>query len=443
MHPELLDTTHTTWRARPAAHQPGWPDPAPLADVLDRLRVAPGVVTPAGCDDLRSRLAEVAAGRAFVLQGGDCAETFAGVRSDSVRDKLKTLLQMAVVLTYAGSVPVVKIGRMAGQYAKPRSSPVETLDGATLPVYLGDAVNGFAFDAATRTPDPRRLWQAYEASRATMAMVDDYAHNGYAGLDQLHRWNRDFVASSPAGERYEEVALEIDRALRFMRACGAHTDELRSVNVFASHEGLLLDYEDALTRPGPGGASYATSGHMLWIGERTRALNGAHVAFFRSIANPIAVKVGPNTTINEVCAYVEQLNPDGIAGRLTFITRMGASTIRDRLPDLITAIRDAGPPVAWVCDPMHGNTIKSNGIKTRALPDVLDEVRGFFEVHRTLGTHPGGLHVEFTGEDVTECLGGTAEIRPDDLPTRYESVCDPRLNRSQSLDLAFLVAELL
>ncbi|MBE1574752.1 class II 3-deoxy-7-phosphoheptulonate synthase [Amycolatopsis roodepoortensis] len=433
------------WRDAPAAHQPEWPDRAALREVLARLSAAPGLVTPRACDDLRHRLAEVASGRAFALQGGDCAETFDGATPRAIQDKTKTLLQMAVVLTHAAAMPIVKIGRMAGQYAKPRSSSTETRDGLALPVYRGDAVNGYPFDAAARRPDPARLWRMYEASRATLDIVDGYARNGYASLDQLHRWNRDFVANSPSGARYEEVAYEIDRALRFMRACGAQPEELRSAEIFASHEGLLLDYEDTLTRTDHStGRDYATSGHMLWIGERTRALDGAHVAYFRSIANPIGVKLGPTTTPAEVRSYVDILDPDREPGRLTFITRMGARQIRDRLPALIRAAQAVGGVSVWICDPMHGNTFTaSSGHKTRLFADVVDEVRGFFEVHRALGTHPGGVHVEFTGEDVTECVGGSNEVLVDHLHHRYESTCDPRLNRSQSLDLAFDIAELL
>jgi 3-deoxy-7-phosphoheptulonate synthase len=428
-----------------AAHQPDWPDRAALREVLTRLAAAPGLVTPRACDDLRSRLAAVAVGEAFALQGGDCAETFDGATPEAIRGKTKTLLQMAVVLTHAAAMPVVKIGRMAGQYAKPRSSPTETRDGVTLPVYLGDAVNGFTFDAAARIPDPERLWRMHEASKSTLDIVGGYAHNGYAGLDQLHRWNRDFVAGSPAGARYEEVAYEIDRALRFMRACGAQPEELRSVEIFASHEGLLLDYEDALTRTDPAtGLDYATSGHMLWIGERTRALDSAHVAYFRSIANPIGIKLGPTATPADVQSYVDILDPDRLPGRLTFITRMGARQIRDRLPRLIRAVRDMTATPTWICDPMHGNTfVAPSGHKTRLFADIVDEVRGFFEVHRAHGTHPGGVHVEFTGEDVTECVGGSSEVLVNHLHHRYESTCDPRLNRSQSLDLAFHIAELL
>ncbi len=416
-----------------------------MKNVLARLAAAPALVTPSACDYLRSRLAAVANGEAFALQGGDCAETFDGATPEAIRNKTKTLLQMAVIFTYAAARPVVKIGRMAGQYAKPRSSPTETRGGVTLPVYLGDAVNGFDFDPVVRVPDPARLWRMYEASRSTLGIVDRYAHNGYAGLDQLHRWNRDFVANSPAGARYEELAYEIDHALQFMRACGAQPEELRSVEIFASHEGLLLDYEDALTRiDRDSGRAYATSGHMLWIGERTRALDGAHVAYFRSIANPIGVKLGPTAAPADVRSYVDILDPDRQPGRLTFITRMGSRQIRDRLPELVRAAQDAGGKPIWICDPMHSNTfLAPSGHKTRLFVDIVDEVRGFFDVHRALGTHPGGIHVEFTGEDVTECIGGGSEVLVDDLHHRYESACDPRLNRGQSLDLAFHIAELL
>ncbi len=433
------------WRDAPATHQPQWPDQAALSDVLARLASAPGLVTPRVCDDLRSRLAAVANGEAFALQGGDCAETFEGTTPRAIRNKTKTLLQIAVVLSYAAAKPVVKIGRMAGQYAKPRSSATESRDGVTLPVYLGDGVNGFDFDATDRVPDPMRLWRMYEASRSTLDIVADSGQNGYAGLDQLHRWNRDFVASSPAGARYEELAYEIDHALRFMRACGAQTDELRSAEIFASHEGLLLDYEHALTRTDPvTGRSYATSGHMLWIGQRTRALDGAHLAYFRDIANPIGIKLGPETTPAEIQSYMDILDPGCEPGRLTFITRMGTRQDRDRLPELIRAAQYAGATPTWICDPMHGNTfLAPSGHKTRLFADIVDEVRGFFEVHHALGSHPGGIHVEFTGEDVTECLGGGFEVLADDLHQRYESACDPRLNRSQSLDLAFNIAELL
>ena len=445
MNSELPTSSRDSWRDLPAKQQPEWPDRAALENVLTELAEAPPLVYTEECDRLKEQLAGVARGAAFVLQGGDCAETFAGMSAASTRNKLKTLLQMAVVFTYAGSMPVVKLGRIAGQYAKPRSSPTETDGSVTLPVYRGDAVNGFEFSARSREPDPARLWRAYQSSAITLNLVRAFATGGYASLDQVHAWNQDFVADSPAGARYDGLARDIDRALNFMRACGAEPERLHQVEFFASHEGLLLDYEAALTRVEPAtGASYATSGHLIWAGERTRDLDGAHIGYLASINNPIAVKLGPDTTPDDALAYIDKLNPHGEPGRLTFITRMGAGRIRERLPALVRAVDAAGAPIVWVCDPMHGNTFTGpTGHKTRLFADVLDEVRGFFEVHRTVGTHPGGIHVEFTGEDVTECLGGGTEILFHHLGDRYESTCDPRLNRSQSLDLAFLAAQML
>jgi len=412
--------------------------------VTAELAKAPPLVFAGECDQLKERLAEVARGEAFVLQGGDCAETFAGSTADAVRNKLKTLLQMAVVLTYAGSVPVVKIGRMAGQFAKPRSKPVEVRDGVTLPSYRGDAVNGAEFTPEARRSDPRRLLQAYHCSAVTLNLCRAFTKGGYADLRQVHAWNQDFVASSPAGQRYERLAGEIDRALAFMKACGADPEEFHSVEFYSSHEALLLEYERALTRiDSRTGLPYDVSAHFLWIGERTRALDGAHVEFASRIRNPIGVKLGPTTTPDDALALIERLNPDGEPGRLTFITRMGAGRIREVLPPLVEKVSQSGGPVVWMCDPMHGNTFEApSGHKTRRFDDVLDEVAGFFEVHRSLGTHPGGIHIEFTGDDVTECVGGGQEIVEEDLHQRYETACDPRLNRSQSLDLAFIVAEM-
>jgi 3-deoxy-7-phosphoheptulonate synthase len=353
------------------------------------------------------------------------------------------LLQMAVVLTYGASVPIVKIGRMAGQFAKPRSRPVEVRDGAALPAYRGDAVNGFEFSAAARTPDPARLLRAYHCSAVTLNLCRAFATGGYADLHQVHAWNQDFVSQSPAGQRYERLAGEIDRALAFMRACGADPEELRAVELFSSHEALLLDYEQALTRTDSRtGQAYDTSAHFVWVGERTRDPRGAHIEFASGIRNPIGVKVGPDTAPGDVLALIARLNPDRDPGRLTLITRMGATRVRDALPPLIKAVVAEGLEVPWVCDPMHGNTFEApSGHKTRRLDDVLDEVQGFFEVHRGLGTHPGGIHIEFTGDNVTECVGGSHEIAAADLHQRYETACDPRLNRSQALDLAFTVAE--
>jgi 3-deoxy-7-phosphoheptulonate synthase len=412
--------------------------------VTAELGAQPPLVFAGECDQLKERMAAVARGEAFVLQGGDCAETFAGSNANAVRDKLKTLLQMALVLTYAGRVPVVKIGRMAGQFAKPRSRPTESRDGVELPAYRGEAVNGFEFTAEARRPDPARLLKAYHCAAVTLNLCRAFANGGYADLHQAHAWNQDFVAESPAGQRYEQLAGEIDRALAFMKACGADPEEFHGVEFYSSHEALLLEYERALTRiDSRTGLPYDVSGHLLWIGERTRDLDGAHVELLRHVRNPIAVKLGPTATADDALALIERLNPDGEPGRLTFITRMGAGAVRDLLPALVDEVTRRGSPVAWVCDPMHGNTFEApSGHKTRRLDHVLDEVAGFFEVHRALGTHPGGVHVEFTGDDVTECVGGGHEIVEADLHQRYETVCDPRLNRSQSLDLAFAVAEM-
>ncbi|HEX3921806.1 MAG TPA: 3-deoxy-7-phosphoheptulonate synthase class II [Streptosporangiaceae bacterium] len=431
------------WRGLPAAQQPDWPDPGRLRAVTAELAGLPPLVFAGECDLLRERLAAVARGEAFVLQGGDCAETFASATADAVRAKLQTLLQMAVVLTYGASVPIVKIGRMAGQFAKPRSRPAEMRDGAELPAYRGDAVNGFEFSAAARTPDPARLLRAYHCSAVTLNLCRAFATGGYADLHQVHAWNQDFVSQSPAGQRYERLAGEIDRALAFMRACGADPEELRAVELFSSHEALLLDYEQALTRTDSRtGQAYDTSAHFVWVGERTRDPGGAHIEFASGIRNPIGVKVGPDTAPADVLALIARLNPDRDPGRLTLITRMGATRVRDALPPLIKAVVAEGLEVPWVCDPMHGNTFEApSGHKTRRLNDVLDEVQGFFEVHRDLGTHPGGIHIEFTGDNVTECVGGSHEIAAADLHQRYETACDPRLNRSQALDLAFTVAE--
>ncbi|WP_326641006.1 3-deoxy-7-phosphoheptulonate synthase class II [Streptosporangium sp. NBC_01755] len=433
-----------SWRRLPAAQQPEWPDRGELDKVVTELKGLPPLVFAGECDNLKADLAAVSRGEAFVLQGGDCAETFAGATADDVRNKLKTLLQMAIVLTYAAKVPVVKIGRMAGQFAKPRSKNSETRDGIELPAYRGDMVNGFDFTAESRVPDPWRLLRAYHSSAVTLNLVRAFTKGGYADLRQVHAWNQDFVGESPAGKRYEQLAREIDQALAFMRACGAEPEEFHTVEFYSSHEALILDYDQALTRiDSRTGRPYDVSAHMVWIGERTRQLDGAHVEFFASIRNPIGVKLGPTTSAEDALALIEKLNPDNEAGRLTFITRMGASKIRDHLPELVEKVTASGAQVAWICDPMHGNTFEApSGHKTRHLDDVLNEVAGFFEVHRALGTHPGGVHIEFTGDDVTECVGGGAEIVEDDLARRYETACDPRLNRSQSLDLAFRVAEL-
>jgi 3-deoxy-7-phosphoheptulonate synthase len=435
-----------SWRELTAAQQPEWLDRAALDEACATLGESPGLVTPADCELLRSRLAAAARGEAFVLQGGDCAETFAGVTDAAVRDKLRTILQMAVVLTYGAGLPIVKIGRMGGQFAKPRSSDIDLASG--LPSYRGDAVNDLEPTASARTPDPRRLLTAYRASAETLRLLATHTRGGLADLRQVHAWNRDFVRTSPAGERYERLAQDIDRALAFMRACGVdldHEQTMHSVEFFASHEALLLDYESALTRHDEErDLDFDLSAHMVWIGERTRALDGAHVEFARGIANPIAVKLGPSAAPAEAVALADVLDPDREPGRLSFISRMGAGAIRTVLPPIVAEVEAAGVRPTWICDPMHGNTIASpSGYKTRHFDDVIDEVRGFFEVHRSLGTLPGGLHVELTGDDVTECLGGALEIDHDDLADRYESACDPRLNTGQAIELAFLVAGML
>ncbi|HKH42379.1 MAG TPA: 3-deoxy-7-phosphoheptulonate synthase class II [Solirubrobacterales bacterium] len=432
-----------TWRQLPTAQRPDWPDAAHLRAVEAELAEQPPLVFAGECDQLKDRLAAVARGEAFVLQGGDCAETFSGSTADAVNSRLETLLQMAVVLTYAASVPVVKIGRMAGQFAKPRSRPTERRDGVELPTYRGEAVNGLEFTPEARRPDPERLLRAYHCAAATLNLCRAFTSAGYADLHEVHAWNQDFVAESPAGRRYEQIAGEIDRALSFMRACGVDTEELHGVELYSSHEGLLLEYERALTHiDSRAGQPYDLSAHLVWIGERTRDLGGAHVEFFRQIRNPIAVKLGPAASPDDAVSLIERLNPDREPGRLTFITRLGADKVGDLLPPLVETITELGSPVAWICDPMHGNTFEApSGHKTRRLDDVLDEVAGFFEVHRALGTHPGGIHVEFTPDDVTECVGGGHEIVETDLQQRYETACDPRLNRRQSLDLAFMVAE--
>lgn len=428
-----------------AAQQPTYTDPAARDAAVDTLRRMPPLVFAGECDALRDRLAQVSRGEAFLLQGGDCAETFEGVTADNVRNKLRVLLSMAVVLTYAASVPVVKVGRLAGQYAKPRSSDTETRDGVTLPAYRGDAVNGFDFEPASRAHDPQRLVDVYNASSATLNLARAFTKGGYADLRQMHSWNNDFVRSSPLGQRYESMGREIDKALSFMDAIGVDPAQLHTVDFYSSHEALLLEYEHALTRiDSRTEQPYDVSAHFLWIGERTRQLDGAHVELLSRIANPVGVKLGPTTSADDAIALAEKLNPDRIPGKLTFITRFGAGKIRDGLPQIVEKVTAAGIEAAWVCDPMHGNTFATdNGYKTREFDDVIDEVRGFFEVHRSLGTWPGGVHVELTGDDVTECIGGGHRLSAADLSTRYETLCDPRLNRAQSLELAFLVAQML
>ncbi len=430
------------WRTLPIKQQPQWTDPEAVAKATATLAALPPLVFAGEVDALRDRLADAARGEAFVLQGGDCAETFAGATADKIRNRVKTLLQMAVVLTYGASKPVVKMGRMAGQFAKPRSSDTETRGDVTLPAYRGDIVNGYDFTPESRAADPARMVDAYHTSAATLNLIRAFTQGGFADLRQVHAWNRGF-ASNPANHRYEQVAAEIDRAIKFMEAAGADFDELRRVDFSTAHEGLLMDYERPMTRiDSRTGTPYNTSAHFLWIGERTRELDGAHVDYFSRVRNPIGVKLGPSTTPETMLALIDKLDPEREPGRLTFITRMGAGKIRDALPPLLEAIKDAEATPLWVTDPMHGNGITTpNGYKTRRFDDVVDEVKGFFEAHRAVGTYPGGIHVELTGDDVTECLGGSEQIDEATLATRYESLCDPRLNHMQSLELAFLVAE--
>ena len=430
------------WRTLPIKQQPQWSDPEAVERASATLSTLPPLVFAGEVDNLRTSLAKAARGEAFVLQGGDCAETFAGATADQIRNRVKTLLQMAVVLTYGASKPVVKMGRMAGQFAKPRSSDTETRGDVTLPAYRGDIVNGYDFTPESREADPSRMIDAYNTSAATLNLIRAFTQGGFADLRQVHSWNKGFAAN-PANRRYEQVAAEIDRAIKFMEAAGADFDELRRVDFYTGHEGLLMDYERPLTRiDSRTGTPYSTSAHFLWIGERTRELDGAHVDFLSRVRNPIGVKLGPTTTPETMLALVDKLDPEREPGRLTFITRMGAGNIRDALPPLLEAIKDSGATPLWVTDPMHGNGITTpNGYKTRRFDDVVDEVKGFFESHRAVGTYPGGIHVELTGDDVTECLGGSEHIDEATLATRYESLCDPRLNHMQSLELSFLVAE--
>ena len=442
------DWTPTSWRDLPAAQQPEWPDEAALDAALKQLGALPPLVFAGEARNLTTALGHVADGRAFLLQAGDCAESFDNFSADGIRDKLKVILQMAVVLTYGSGVPVVKLGRIAGQFAKPRSSPTETVGDAVLPSFRGHIVHGEAPTADARVADPERMIQAYHQSASTLNLVRAFTKGGFADLAQVHVWNQEFVATSREGRRYEVLASEIDRALRFMQACGIDLDAevgLHQVDFWTSHEALLLGYEQALTRcDSLTGDWYDCSAHLLWIGDRTRQLEGAHVEFMSGVHNPLGVKVGPTATPDEVVALCERLDPARVPGRLTLITRMGATRVEELLPPLVRAVRDAGHPVVWVCDAMHANTFTSSGgRKTRHLDHVLAEIQGFFAVHRGEGTWPGGVHVELTGDDVTECLGGAEEILDAHLDTRYETVCDPRLNARQSLDLAFRVAELL
>jgi 3-deoxy-7-phosphoheptulonate synthase len=430
------------WRTLPISQQPAWPDPDAVAAASAEIASLPPLVFAGEVDILRERLAKAARGEAFLLQGGDCAETFAGATAEAIRNRVKTILQMAVVLTYGASMPIIKMGRMAGQFAKPRSSDTETRGDVTLPAYRGDIVNGYDFTPESREADPRRLVQGYHTAASTLNLIRAFTQGGFADLRQVHSWNRGF-ASNPANHRYEKLAGEIDKAIRFMLAAGADFDELKRVEFYSSHEGLLMDYERPMTRiDSRNGTPVNTSAHFVWIGERTRALDGAHVDYFSRIRNPIGVKLGPTTTPADMEKLIDKLDPDREPGRLTFVARMGAGKVRDALPPLLEAIKGMDANPLWISDPMHGNGLTTpTGYKTRRFDDIVDEVKGFFEAHRAAGTYPGGIHIELTGDDVTECLGGSEQIDEADLATRYESLCDPRLNHMQSLELAFLVAE--
>ena len=439
--------TPTSWRDRPISQVPAYPEPDRLEAAESQLRRFPPLVFAGEARELRHQLADVARGEAFLLQGGDCAESFAEHGADHIRDFFRVFLQMAVILTHGASKPVVKVGRIAGQFAKPRSSDTETLDGVTLPSYRGDIVNDIAFTEAARQPDPERLLLAYRQSAATLNLLRAFANGGYANLARVHEWTMGFMKGSSAYPRFEELARKIDDAIEFMRALGLtpdNTPALRETKFYTSHEALLLGYEEPLTRRDSiTNDWYATSGHMLWIGDRTRQPDGAHVEYFSGIRNPIGIKCGPSLTTDELLRLLDRLNPTDEAGRITLIGRFGSDKVTDHLPRLVEAVKRAGRTVLWCCDPMHGNTIKAgSGYKTRPFDRILSEVHSFFAVHRELGTYAGGIHIEMTGDDVTECVGGgVAAVTEAALQDRYHTHCDPRLNASQALELAFLVAE--
>jgi 3-deoxy-7-phosphoheptulonate synthase len=437
-----------SWRTFTALQQPDWPSAERVEAVRTRLAAMPPLVFAGEARALRDALARVAEGQAFLLQAGDCVESFHEFSAIAIREKLKIMLQMAAVLTYGATLPVVKVGRIAGQFVKPRTSPTESVGDEEIPAFRGHMVNSEAPTAEARRPDPERMLHGFHQSAATLNLVRAFTKGGFADLNQVHMWNQEFVASSPQGRRYEQLASEIERALRFMAACGIDLrdePQLHQVDFWTSHEGLLLEYEEALTRRDSlTGDWYDCSAHMLWIGERTRQPDGAHVEFFAGVNNPIGLKLGPAATAEEALELCERLNPQRIPGRLTLITRMGAERVFELLPPILRAVRDAEHPVVWVCDPMHANVFTSaTGRKTRHFDAVLGEIEGFFAAHRQAGSWPGGVHLEFTGDDVTECLGGSEDVQESQLDTRYMSLCDPRLNARQSLDLAFRVAELM
>ena len=439
----VADWSPTSWRSRPALQMPVYPDAAALANAEARLRRYPPLVFAGEARKLKAALAKIANGEAFLLQGGDCAESFVDFTANNIRDTFRVLLQMAVVLTYGAGMPVVKLGRMAGQFAKPRSSNVEKVGDVELPSYRGDNVNGFEFTPEARLPDPERMVQAYNQSAATLNLLRAFAQGGYADLHEVNRWNLDFVRNSPASARYQDLAARLDETLNFMAACGlnsATTPQIAETDFFTSHEALLLPYEEALTRvDSTSGDWYDCSAHMLWIGDRTRQPDGAHVEFLRGVRNPIGFKCGPSLSVDDTLRLIDTLNP---ANEAVLIVRMGADKVAEKLPPLVRAVERAGKSVVWSCDPMHGNTVTAaNGRKTRHFDAILREVKDFFAVHRAEGTHPGGVHFEMTGQEVTECMGGSTDITVENLNERYETQCDPRLNASQALELAFLLAE--
>ena len=439
-----------SWRDHPIKQVPDYPDAEKLAGVEAKLAAMPPLVFAGEAQSLKRQLGEVAEGRAFLLQGGDCAESFAEFSANNIRDSFKVILQMAVVLTFGASMPVVKVGRVAGQFAKPRSSPMEAVDGIELPSYRGDMINAMPFTEKDRVPDPKRLLRVYEQSAATLNLLRAFAQGGLADLTKVHSWVTKFLSGTPQADRFQELAGRIEESLNFMRACGITPETARPLaetDFYTSHESLLLNYEEALTRRDTITDEkdwYATSAHMIWIGDRTRQPDGAHVEYMRGIANPIGLKCGPSLDPDELVRLIETLNPDNVPGRLTLIARMGADKVRAGLPPLLKAVKACGAKVVWCCDPMHGNTIKaSSGYKTRRVNDVMAEVQGFFDAHDEIGTYPGGVHFEMTGQNVTECVGGVVDVTEARLGDRYHTHCDPRLNGAQALELAFLIADLL
>jgi len=440
--------TPQSWRNKPIVQQPNYKDLAQVTAVEQQLAKMPPLVFAGEIRELHRQLAQVAEGKAFLLQGGDCAETFAEFNANKIRDTFQVLLQMAVVMSFAGASPVVKIGRMAGQFAKPRSSDLETKGDTAYPSYRGDIINGNDFTASAREPDPERMLKAYHQSSSTLNLLRAFAQGGFADLHQVHRWNLGFVEKSPQGERYQNLSNQIDQAVAFMEACGIDsttTPQIRSTTLYTSHEALLLGYEEALTRKDSlTDQWYNCSAHMIWIGDRTRQPDHAHVEFLRGVKNPIGIKVGPSTSTEDLIQLLDTLNPENLPGRITLIARMGAEKILEKLPPLVQAVKREGRSVVWSSDPMHGNTITaSSGYKTRSVDAILTEIKGFFQVHSAEGTHAGGVHLEMTGHNVTECIGGAYQITEEGLAHRYDTFCDPRLNGEQALELAFLIADTL